>query len=97
MQRDRDSSFLRIGSLNVKVKSTREAFGYLLGKSNSSTGVVHKNWGSADNLPEVEVVSFFRKLGFGKNGLESVIKLKCYVDIEWGKGQRNDASSIDAI
>lgn len=59
MQRDRDSSFLRIGSLNVKVKSTREAFGYLLGKSSSSSGmdrVVHKNWGSADNLPEGEVV-----------------------------------------
>ncbi|CAL8148375.1 unnamed protein product [Orchesella dallaii] len=58
MQRDRDSSFLRIGSLNVKVKSTREAFGYLLGKSASSSGIermLHKNWGSADNLPEVEV------------------------------------------
>jgi len=58
--RDRDNSFLRIGSLNVKVKSTREAFGYLLGgKSAHSSGgmerVHHKNWGSADNIPEVEV------------------------------------------
>jgi len=57
LQRERDSSFLRIGSLNVKVKSTREAFGYLLGKSTSSASIdrVHKNWGSVDNIPEVEV------------------------------------------
>lgn len=64
LQRDRDNSFLRIGSLNVKVKSTREAFGYLLGKTTSSSGmerVVHKNWGSADNLPDDEVVSFNRE------------------------------------
>lgn len=63
MQRDRDSSFLRIGSLNVKVKSTREAFGYLLGKSHSTSGMdrtLHKNWGSADNIPEGEVVSGYK-------------------------------------
>lgn len=60
MQRDRDSSFLRIGSLNVKVKSTREAFGYLLGKSTSSTErPFHKTWESEDNIPETEVVSSF--------------------------------------
>jgi hypothetical protein len=59
----RDSSFLRIGSLNVKVKSTRDAFGYFLGKSTSSSSMdrvhdrVQKTWGgSADNLPEIEVL-----------------------------------------
>ncbi|XP_021950465.1 uncharacterized protein LOC110847777 isoform X2 [Folsomia candida] len=53
-QRERDSSFLRIGSLNVKVKSTtRDAFGYFLGKSTSSSSMdrVQKTWGSD---PETE-------------------------------------------
>ncbi|CAG7734514.1 unnamed protein product [Allacma fusca] len=57
--RDRDSSFLRIGSLNVRVKKTTEAFGYFLGKSNSASNIeriLHKSWGSADNLPEADGV-----------------------------------------
>lgn len=53
-QRERENSFLRIGSLNVKVKSTRELSKYFLGKSTSSSSI-QKTWGSVDNLPEIEV------------------------------------------
>jgi len=60
-QRERDSSFLRIGSLNVKVKSTtKEAFGYFLGKSHSSSSfdkMMQKRWGSAENLPENQITN----------------------------------------
>jgi len=55
--RERDSSFLRIGSLNVRVKKTTEAFGNFLGKSPSASHierVVHKNWGSADHIQDSE-------------------------------------------
>jgi hypothetical protein len=55
-QQERDSSFLRIGSLNVRVKRTTEAFGNFLGKSTSSTSIErmmgNRSWGSADNLQE---------------------------------------------
>jgi len=40
------------------VKSTRDAFGYFLGKTTSSSNIssekVQKTWGSADNLQEIE-------------------------------------------
>jgi len=60
--RERESqfgnSFLRIGSLNVRVKKTTEAFGNFLAKSNSTAAVeriLQKKWGSAESLPEAEV------------------------------------------
>jgi len=58
-QRERDSnSFLRIGSLNVRVKKTTEAFGNFIGKSNSASNIeriLNKKWGSTESLPETEV------------------------------------------
>ncbi|XP_071443799.1 uncharacterized protein [Hetaerina americana] len=65
---EKDLGFLRIGSLNVRVKRTTEAFSNFLGvgsqnnnggsnygNSNSSSGEkIHKSWGSADNIQEVD-------------------------------------------
>ncbi|XP_031634435.1 uncharacterized protein LOC116347836 [Contarinia nasturtii] len=74
---EKDLSFLRIGSLNVRVKKTTEAFSNFLGVGNnsnlqygsntndvnhrylqardtscsSSFDIIHKTWGSADNIP----------------------------------------------
>lgn len=49
---ERDLGFLRIGSLNVRVKRTTEAFSQFLGvaTSASSNEKIHKTWGSADNV-----------------------------------------------
>ncbi|XP_066602254.1 ankyrin repeat domain-containing protein SOWAHC [Prorops nasuta] len=50
---DKDLGFLRIGSLNVRVKRTTEAFSQFLGVASSSTNnseKIHKSWGSADNV-----------------------------------------------
>ncbi|XP_073975041.1 uncharacterized protein isoform X1 [Rhodnius prolixus] len=47
---EKDLRFLRIGSLNVRVKRTTEAFSNFLGVGN--TDKLHKHWGSADNLPQ---------------------------------------------
>lgn len=60
---DKDLRFLRIGSLNVRVKKTTEAFSNFLGVGGNSTispvdnltEKVHKSWGSADNLSQVLV------------------------------------------
>ncbi|XP_046677792.1 ankyrin repeat domain-containing protein SOWAHC isoform X3 [Homalodisca vitripennis] len=49
-QSEKDSGFLRIGSLNVRVKRTTEAFSNFLGVGNADK--LHKTWGSADNLPQ---------------------------------------------
>ncbi|XP_050301594.1 uncharacterized protein LOC126739818 [Anthonomus grandis grandis] len=57
-QSDKDLGFLRIGSLNVRVKKTTEAFSNFLGVGNSGSinpsesmgDKVHKGWGSADNV-----------------------------------------------
>ncbi|XP_030767459.1 ankyrin repeat domain-containing protein SOWAHB isoform X2 [Sitophilus oryzae] len=57
-QSDKDLGFLRIGSFNVRVKKTTEAFSNFLGVGSSSSVTpvdsmsdkVHKGWGSADNL-----------------------------------------------
>uniref|UniRef100_A0A8D8YKV6 Ankyrin repeat domain-containing protein SOWAHC n=1 Tax=Cacopsylla melanoneura TaxID=428564 RepID=A0A8D8YKV6_9HEMI len=46
---ERDLGFLRIGSLNVRVKKTTEAFSNFLG-GKSEPEKLHKTWGSADNL-----------------------------------------------
>ncbi|KAF2355140.1 hypothetical protein FHG87_014104 [Trinorchestia longiramus] len=49
------ASFLRIGSLNVKVRRTTEAFNALLSRDSNATDSVrhlHKNYGSSDSLPE---------------------------------------------
>uniref|UniRef100_A0A0A9X106 Ankyrin repeat domain-containing protein SOWAHB n=2 Tax=Lygus hesperus TaxID=30085 RepID=A0A0A9X106_LYGHE len=45
---EKDLGFLRIGSLNVRVKRTTEAFSNFLGVGNPDK--LHKHWGSADNL-----------------------------------------------
>lgn len=78
---EKDLGFLRIGSLNVRVKKTTEAFSNFLGVGNNNSAVhtmpnvahsnrmvharssapptgshfdkIHKNWGSADNIPPV--------------------------------------------
>lgn len=52
---EKDLGFLRIGSLNVRVKRTTEAFSQFLGVATSSTASnnnekIHKSWGSADNV-----------------------------------------------
>ncbi|XP_048525641.1 ankyrin repeat domain-containing protein SOWAHB isoform X3 [Dendroctonus ponderosae] len=57
-QSDKDLGFLRIGSLNVRVKKTTEAFSNFLGVGNSgsvnpinsTSEEVQKGWGSADNI-----------------------------------------------
>nr|XP_012146169.1 PREDICTED: ankyrin repeat domain-containing protein SOWAHB isoform X3 [Megachile rotundata] len=52
--RKKDLGFLRIGSLNVRVKRTTEAFSQFLGVATSSASSnhekIHKTWGSADNV-----------------------------------------------
>ncbi|XP_017770773.1 PREDICTED: uncharacterized protein LOC108558383, partial [Nicrophorus vespilloides] len=52
---DKDLGFLRIGSLNVRVKKTTEAFSSFLGVGGGGSidpiaEKMHKGWGSADNL-----------------------------------------------
>ncbi|KAL3284330.1 hypothetical protein HHI36_018494 [Cryptolaemus montrouzieri] len=56
-QSEKDLGFLRIGSLNVRVKKTTEAFSNFLGVGGSTinpidgtTDKLHKGWGSADNV-----------------------------------------------
>ncbi|XP_043476130.1 ankyrin repeat domain-containing protein SOWAHB isoform X2 [Leptopilina heterotoma] len=46
---EKDLGFLRIGSLNVRVKRTTEAFSQFLGVANNNEKI-HKNFGSADNI-----------------------------------------------
>lgn len=73
---EKDLGFLRIGSLNVRVKKTTEAFSNFLGVGGSNSlqygshvnhrvlhargsvpmtsfDMIHKTWGSADNIPPV--------------------------------------------
>ncbi|KAK3913198.1 Protein misato-like protein 1, partial [Frankliniella fusca] len=50
---EKDSRFLRIGSLNVRVKRTTEAFSNFPGVGQQNTEKIHKNWGSADNVQQV--------------------------------------------
>ncbi|XP_050433163.1 uncharacterized protein LOC126841019 [Adelges cooleyi] len=47
---EKDLGFLRIGSLNVRVKRTTEAFSHFLGVGGQNAEKIHKTWGSADNL-----------------------------------------------
>ncbi|KAK0180631.1 hypothetical protein PV327_002994 [Microctonus hyperodae] len=52
---EKDLGFLRIGSLNVRVKRTTEAFSQFLGvatSTNTNHEKIHKTWGSADNIQE---------------------------------------------
>lgn len=84
---EKDLGFLRIGSLNVRVKKTTEAFSNFLGVGGNSNlqygnnsndvnhrvlhargsvpisafDVIHKTWGSADNIPPVIVQIYFHK------------------------------------
>ncbi|XP_039286005.1 LOW QUALITY PROTEIN: ankyrin repeat domain-containing protein SOWAHC [Nilaparvata lugens] len=48
---EKDLGFLRIGSLNVRVKRTTEAFSNFLGVGATNMEKMHKTWGSADNIP----------------------------------------------
>lgn len=58
---DKDLGFLRIGSLNVRVKKTTEALSNFWGVGGGSivnpidaiSEKVHKGWGSADNIGQV--------------------------------------------
>ncbi|XP_076546367.1 uncharacterized protein LOC143305243 isoform X3 [Osmia lignaria lignaria] len=54
LRSEKDLGFLRIGSLNVRVKRTTEAFSQFLGVATSSASSnhekIHKTWGSADNV-----------------------------------------------
>ncbi|XP_064215772.1 ankyrin repeat domain-containing protein SOWAHD isoform X2 [Tribolium castaneum] len=59
---DKDLGFLRIGSLNVRVKKTTEAFSNFLGVGSGSVTAlettsekVHKGWGSADNVNQENI------------------------------------------
>lgn len=65
---EKDLGFLRIGSLNVRVKKTTEAFSNFLGVGGSSGSItpidhvlekVHKSWGSADNVSKVKYAFFY--------------------------------------
>ncbi|XP_075228541.1 uncharacterized protein LOC142328613 [Lycorma delicatula] len=47
---EKELGFLRIGSLNVRVKRTTEAFSNFLGVGHN-VDKIHKSWGSADNIP----------------------------------------------
>ncbi|XP_047097953.1 ankyrin repeat domain-containing protein SOWAHA isoform X3 [Schistocerca piceifrons] len=51
-QAEKDLGFLRIGSLNVRVKKTTEAFSNFLGVGINSDKI-HKTWGSADNIQQI--------------------------------------------
>ncbi|KAL7288444.1 hypothetical protein TKK_0017527 [Trichogramma kaykai] len=55
---EKDLGFLRIGSLNVRVKRTTEAFSQFLGVTTNNTASsnekIHKSWGSADHLPQAD-------------------------------------------
>nr|CAD7195701.1 unnamed protein product [Timema douglasi] len=53
---EKDLGFLRIGSLNMRVKKTTEAFSNFLGVGTPSSDKLHKTWGSADNIQQVEQV-----------------------------------------
>ncbi|XP_044748919.1 ankyrin repeat domain-containing protein SOWAHC isoform X2 [Coccinella septempunctata] len=62
-QSDKDLGFLRIGSLNVRVKKTTEAFSNFLGVGSGSVSSLdgaadklHKGWGSADNVNTQEIM-----------------------------------------
>ncbi|XP_059484022.1 uncharacterized protein LOC132201680 [Neocloeon triangulifer] len=48
---EKDLGFLRIGSLNVRVKRTTEAFSNFF-HNQHNTDRIHKTWGSADNIQE---------------------------------------------
>ncbi|XP_066938020.1 uncharacterized protein [Macrobrachium rosenbergii] len=46
------AGFLRIGSLNVKVRKTTEAFNNLLSRDVEAR--LHRTWGSSDSLPDAD-------------------------------------------
>ncbi|KAJ9597642.1 hypothetical protein L9F63_011511 [Diploptera punctata] len=52
-QSEKDLGFLRIGSLNVRVKRTTEAFSNFLGVGQNSDKL-HKTWGSPSDGAEVD-------------------------------------------
>ena len=50
---DKDNSFLRIGSLNVRVKKTTEAFNSLITTGLQMGDRLHGRWGSSDSVNDV--------------------------------------------
>ena len=63
-EKEAAAGFLRIGSLNVRVKKTTEAFNNLLSSAGgsgtfSTTKMYNKPWGSIDNLPTVRKIGIF--------------------------------------
>lgn len=86
---EKDLGFLRIGSLNVRVKKTTEAFSNFLGVGSSTMpngsghralharssapartenfDKLHKNWGSADNIPPVSELKMFKQLNIDRD------------------------------
>nr|CAD7415185.1 unnamed protein product [Timema poppensis] len=60
---EKDLGFLRIGSLNMRVKKTTEAFSNFLGVGTPSSDKLHKTWGSADNIQQVEKDLGFLRIG----------------------------------
>ncbi|CAH1980816.1 unnamed protein product [Acanthoscelides obtectus] len=78
-QSEKDLGFLRIGSLNVRVKKTTEAFSNFLGVGSGSAATVNpsdcsdkilKGWGSADNLNK-EMMTAASKNGGGNSKKKS--------------------------
>ncbi|GJQ87213.1 hypothetical protein Trydic_g12565 [Trypoxylus dichotomus] len=65
---EKDLGFLRIGSLNVRVKKTTEAFSNFLGVGNAGmitpvdASNFHKGWGSADNVTQEGGIKVKRKI-----------------------------------
>ncbi|KAK7873830.1 hypothetical protein R5R35_005809 [Gryllus longicercus] len=53
-QSEKELGFLRIGSLNMRVKRTTEAFSNFLGVGTTNSEKLHKSWGSADNIQQVD-------------------------------------------
>ena len=63
-EKEAAAGFLRIGSLNVRVKKTTEAFNNLLSSASASgtfstTKIYNKPWGSTDNLPNSMVFTVY--------------------------------------
>lgn len=59
------AGFLRIGSLNVKVRKTTEAFNNLLSREVESK--LHRSWGSSDSIPDAVSPRRPRYAGSRKN------------------------------
>lgn len=92
------AGFLRIGSLNVKVRKTTEAFNNLLSRDVEAR--LHRAWGSSDSLPDAVSSSLGPKgeckIHHGKQR-SGGRKRECHErardgqGMSWGMGRRKDA------